>query len=113
MEGGMKKITVVSSVVLTACAVVALATPAWQGVFNKTYTPKSGSALAKARCSSCHAKGSTASLNVYGKQLKGKPVTAASLKGIEKLDSDKDKACNIKEIKAGTLPGDSKSKPKI
>jgi hypothetical protein len=33
------------------------------------------------------------------------------LSSIEKLDSDKDGVSNINEIKAGTLPGDPKSKP--
>ncbi len=35
-----------------------------------------------------------------------------ALKAIEKLDSDKDGASNIVEIRAGTLPGDPTSKPK-
>lgn len=107
----MKKITIVSCVALTAVATVALATGAWQGVFNKAYKLKAGTALAKAGCSACHVKGSTTKLNPYGKSLKGKKATAATLKAIEKIDSDKDKASNIKEIKAGTLPGDPKSKP--
>lgn len=43
--------------------------------------------------------------------LKGKKAAAASLKAVECKDADKDGISNIAEIKAGTLPGDPKSKP--
>jgi hypothetical protein len=36
----------------------------------------------------------------------------AAYKAIESLDSDKDGAANLAEIKAGTLPGDAASKPR-
>jgi len=102
-------------VIVTALAVVssaALATAQWNTAFKDTYKPKSDSALGKAGCVICHTKAGAKDLNPYGKDLKGKPVSADSLKKIEKKDSDKDKATNIAEIKAGTLPGDAKSKPK-
>jgi hypothetical protein len=64
----------------------------------------------------CHVKGKE--LNVYGKDVqkamqekKTKDLTAEILKSIEKLDSDKDGVSNGDELKAGTLPGDPKSKP--
>jgi phosphoribosylformylglycinamidine (FGAM) synthase PurS component len=64
----------------------------------------------------CHVKGKV--LNPYGKDLaagmkalKTKKITPDVLKKVAKLDSDKDKASNEKELKAGTLPGDPKSKP--
>jgi hypothetical protein len=41
-----------------------------------------------------------------------KSFTAAMLTKTAALDSDKDGAKNAAEIKAGTLPGDPKSKPK-
>lgn len=102
--------TIIAIVAIIAIlSTAALASIAWQKVFMDTYKPKPDSELAKAKCKICHVKGSE--LNAYGKAINGKPKTAASLKAIEKLDSDKDGVSNINEIKAGTLPGDPKSKP--
>lgn len=103
------------TIILIAIAVVVLstaafATAAWLKVFTSTYKPKANSALVKAKCQICHTL-KVPALNPYGAALKGKKMVAASLKAIEKLDSDKDKFSNIAEIKAGTLPGDPKSKP--
>lgn len=96
--------------------VSALATPKYFGTFRKTYPAPKESALVKANCNACHLKGTE--LNVYGKDVqkamvakKTKELTAEILKSIETLDSDKDGASNGTEIKAGTLPGDPKSKP--
>jgi mono/diheme cytochrome c family protein len=107
----MKTLTLVLVVVLVTFAVAVLATPALKATFDKTYHPKAGTALAKAGCVTCHTKMGSTQLNSYGMELKGKPMTAASLKSIEKMDADKDGASNITEIKAGTLPGDGRSKP--
>ncbi len=92
-------------------AAAALATPQFNKLFDQTYKPKAGTALAKAGCTVCHAKAGSTQLNPYGKSLAGKPVTVASLRSVEKLDSDKDGYNNITEIKAGTLPGNPKSHP--
>jgi len=100
-------IAVVVAVLLIATA--AFATVTWSKLFNDTYKPKPGSAIVKAKCQLCHTKG--VALNPYGSSLKGKKIEAASLKAVERLDADKDKFSNIAEIKAGTLPGDPKSKP--
>jgi len=105
------------TIILIALAVAVLstaafATAAWLKLFNSTYTPKAGTALAGAKCAICHVKG-TVKLNPYGMELKGKPMTAASLKAIEKMDADKDGFSNLAEIKAGTLPGDAASKPAV
>jgi len=98
--------------VLLVCG-AAFATLAWQKVFNDLYKPKPDSAIAKAKCDLCHVKSKPKiQLNPYGKLLRKKKIEAATLKSIEKKDADKDKASNIAEIKAGTLPGDPKSKPK-
>lgn len=107
----MRKTRIIVASLLAVLLVVsaAFATGAWFKLFNDTYKPKADSAIAKAKCQLCHTKGVT--LNPYGTNLKGKKIEAASLKAIEKLDSDKDKFSNIAEIKAGTLPGDPKSKP--
>jgi len=100
-------IAILLAVLLISSA--ALATPVWSKLFNDTYKPKPGSAIVKAKCQLCHMK--SFAFNPYGMSLKGKKMVAASLKAIEKLDADKDGFTNIAEIKAGTLPGDPKSKP--
>lgn len=90
----------------------AFATMQWYKTFTKTYKPASGSALKNAQCAVCHMKpNGQGELNPYGKELKGKKISDASLKAIEKLDADKDGFSNIKEIKSGTLPGNANSKP--
>lgn len=93
-----------------------LATPKHMVTFNRTYSPAKESAVAKAKCAVCHVKGKE--LNLYGKDLqkvmreKGtKDVSAEILKAVENLDSDKDGAVNLNELRAGTLPADAKSKP--
>lgn len=102
-------IGIVLAVLLISSA--AFATAQWMKTFNDTYKPKAGTALAKAKCATCHVKPAGGALNPYGNALKGKKINAASLKAVEKMDSDKDRVSNIAEIKAGTLPGDAKSKP--
>ncbi|MGC8861162.1 MAG: hypothetical protein ACP5R5_00130 [Armatimonadota bacterium] len=110
----MRKIGI--GVLVTAGVLLAIgsafATLAWFKVFNECYAPKPNGAIKKARCAVCHLDtAGKKGLNPYGQLLKGKKVEAASLKAIEQKDADKDKFSNIAEIKAGTLPGDPKSKP--
>ena len=95
----------------------AIAKPPFLQTFKTTYNIKEGSKLDKAGCGICHA-GAPPKLNPYGKDVQkqmkadgAEAVTEDTLKKIEKLDSDKDKATNIAEIKADTLPGDPASKP--
>ncbi|HEY3413026.1 MAG TPA: hypothetical protein VGM51_08210 [Armatimonadota bacterium] len=102
---------------LALMASAAMAHPNFVGTFKQKYPAPAGSALAKATCAICHV-GFTPKLNPYGVDLqkalradKTKTLSAAELAKVEKLDSDKDGAKNIVEIKAGTLPGDAKSKP--
>ncbi|MBM3494655.1 MAG: hypothetical protein FJX72_10135 [Armatimonadetes bacterium] len=106
---------------LAACLVLsgvaAFGSPALQIEFDKLAKPPKGSALAKAACAACHVAGK-ATLNSYGKDMaaalkaaKTKKLTAPVMRKLAKLDSDKDKATNGAELKAGTLPGDPKSKP--
>lgn len=99
-------------------AATALATPMMKLEFDKVAKPPKQSRLATSGCVVCHTKGKE--LNPYGKdvaaaikalKIKPKKITPDVLKKIAKLDSDKDKASNEKELKAGTLPGDAKSKP--
>jgi mono/diheme cytochrome c family protein len=96
--------------VLAILSGAAFATVAWQKVFNNLYKPSAGTDIAKAKCQICHTQKTGGPLNPYGKALNGKKADAASLKSVEQLDSDKDGKTNIQEIKAGTLPGDAKSK---
>ena len=107
----MKKYRTIMAILIAVLLIssAALATAQWLKLFTDTYKPKPGSAIVKAECQLCHTKG--VALNPFGTLLKGKPMTAATLKAIEKMDPDKDKFSNIQEIKAGTLPGDAKSKP--
>lgn len=109
----------VAVVLVVGMAVWANAKAADTVVFKQIYAPKEGTDLAKAMpCLVCHSKMpvTKADLNPYGKDLakaaSGKAVDEKALRAIEKLDSDKDGASNIVEIKAGTHPGDPKSKPK-
>jgi hypothetical protein len=95
----------------------AAATPAMTGTLKSLYSPKDGTDLAKAMpCLACHTAmpGTKTSLNPYAldlqKAAKG-TFTEAAFKAVEALDSDKDGFKNIDELKAGTLPGDPKSKP--
>jgi hypothetical protein len=102
-------------VVVLLVSTIAWAYPAYLKTFMDTYKVKPDSALGKASCAVCHvAKDKTNQWNPYGQDLKkvlaGGKVTKAALAKIEKLDSDKDGVSNIDEIKAGTLPGDPKSK---
>ncbi len=106
---------VVTTLVTFGLVMAALASPKMQVLFTKTYPAPKNSDLAKAKCAVCHVKGKE--LNVYGKDIqkamqekKTKELTAEILKSIEKLDSDKDGVSNGEELKAGTLPGDPKSK---
>ena len=111
----MKKIYIITAVLVAVfmfCS-AAFATLVWQKEFNNLYKPKADSELQKAKCLTCHTKpNGKEGQNAYGKQLEKKKIEAASLKAIEKLDADKDGHTNIVEIKAGTLPGNPKSKPK-
>ncbi len=110
MTGSRTLVAVVIAVFVLASA--AFATITWQKEFDKLYKPKATSELKKARCAVCHVdKAGKGALNPYGKALEKKKLESASFKAIEKLDSDKDGFTNIDEIKAGTLPGDPKSKP--
>ncbi len=103
---------------LSVAAATALALPTMMLTFNTTYKTKipAGSALSKAGCAICHAKPNGGALNPYGEDLKkamagSKTLTAATLKKVEDLDSDKDGVKNIDEITKGTLPGSDKSVP--
>ncbi len=103
------------AVALAGITTAALAQPTFVPTFNTTYKIKPTSKIGKAMCAACHI-GMGPKNNAYGNDLhkamgKSKVLTAAMLKKIEALDSDKDGVKNLAEIKADTLPGDPKSKP--
>ena len=114
----MKLTKLVVTVGTAVLATAAIAMPTMTGVFKDTYKPAADSEVAKAGCATCHVAKSV-KYNPYGEDLKKamaeaktKKLTADVLKKVEALDSDKDGAKNIDEIKAGTLPGDKASSPK-
>ncbi len=103
---------------LTTLASLAIALPPMVKDFETAYGVKKGSSLNKLGCAVCHV-GKTTKLNPYGVDLKKalsaaktKQLTPEILKSVEEMDSDKDGATNIAEIKADTNPGDAKSRPK-
>jgi hypothetical protein len=117
----MKKTTVAVSVLLAFCVgTTLLANLDNQKAFVAKY-PDAKASLGK--CTTCHVKPlpkkeeGQHELNPYGKDVQTKAVVdpkAAKkeykFEKIEGLDSDGDGVKNIDEIKAGTNPGDPKSK---
>lgn len=105
-----RTVALIVTAVFVICG-VAMATPQWTKMFNDTYKPKAGTALAAGGCKICHTSPSGGARNKYGKLLDGKAVTAASLKAVGAKDADGDGFTNAQEIAAGKLPGDASSKP--
>lgn len=62
-------------------------------------------------CVICHSKGEESNLNSYGKSFLHAGATLDSFVRIEKLDSDKDGAMNLYEIKTYHYPGDGNDRP--
>ena len=98
---------------------MAVAMPTWTSEFNNHYKVGKDSALKKANCGVCHQGMAVKKFNPYGDdlkkvmaELKVTKVSPDVFKKVEVLDSDKDGAKNIDEIKADTNPGDAKSTPK-
>lgn len=115
----MKKSTMAVAVLFAACAATTLlGTLDNQKAFVTKY-PNAKATLGK--CSTCHArslpKKEDHENNAYGKDVLAKAVVdpkaakkTYAFEKIEGLDSDGDGVKNIDEIKAGTNPGDPKSK---
>lgn len=102
---------------LAVLSAAAIALPSFTTPFNENYKVKKGSSLDKAGCAVCHV-GKSMKLNPYGLDLKTAirkakvtKLTPEVLKQVEELDSDKDGAKNLDEIKADALPGDPKVTP--
>lgn len=112
----MKLSIVPYTIAVIGIAAMAFAKPAFVKDFDTTYGIKKTSALGQAKCGACHT-GMTKKLNSYGIDLQkavkasgGTALNAAVMKKVDGIDSDKDGAKNVDELKAGTLPGDAKSK---
>src|SRR5262245_65787411 len=86
-------------------ALVAQASPRYRRAFLAKYPPAENTTLGE--CGTCH-QATPPALNPYGAAFKAAHYT---FDDIEKVDSDKDGASNLAEIKALTLPGDSADKP--
>ena len=89
------------------------ATPLSNKMFKETYPGKDKSYYS---CIVCHTgeKGKKGEINPYGLSLNLKEkeiLTLEKLKAAESLDPDADGVSSVKEIEAGTLPGDPKSVP--
>ncbi len=91
---------------------MASALTAYSKVFHEKYQVKEGSNLDKAACMVCHVGVKGGKLNPYGKDLqtkmkeaKSKKLTPEILAKVEDIDSDKDGAKNIDEIKKDANPG--------
>ena len=110
------RIIAIGLLMLSACA--SLAKPPFLKVFLSTYKIDPNSELGKARCQACHMPPAPPQRNSYGLQVQTqmeasheRMITPELLHLIEKKDADGDGVINLDEIKAGMLPGDSKSKP--
>lgn len=118
----MTQRTFITHISLVAAAALgtttALAVPSAPGKFADFYQAKGIDvrALSEQSCRLCHGGifPNGGNLNDFGSDVRAKLDIRAStvdFSAIEGLDSDGDGASNLDEIKAGTLPGDSSSKP--
>lgn len=106
----MKRLLTLS--LMLGLAVIVMAMPTFGKVFETNYKVKKDGVLDKAGCALCHAGAKGGKLNPYGTDLAAamktantKKLTPDVLKAVENLDSDKDGAKNIDEIKADKHPG--------
>jgi hypothetical protein len=100
----------------TALGGAAFGTPVIQNQFKGVCKPKPATALGRAQCKSCHV--TPPKLNSFGTDVKSemgkqktKTFTPAIWAKLAGRDSDGDGANDKREIAAGTLPGDARSKP--
>jgi hypothetical protein len=63
------------------------------------------------RCEICHGSGGGTERNAYGRDWQSRGESIESFKRIELFDSDGDGISNIKEIIAGSNPGNARSTP--
>ena len=105
------------TIIFATMAAAAIAYPTLIKDFEAFYKIDDKNALKKETCNVCHV-GKSPKFNPYGQdmkkvfgELKVKKMTVDVAKKLDELDSDKDGVKNGEEVKAGTLPGDNKSKP--
>jgi hypothetical protein len=107
--------------VATSCLMlssVAFATPLLQQQFLDRCRVRPGSRLEQAHCRTCHSE--LPRLNPFGRDVqaemareKNRTFSRKLWRRLGPLDSDRDGVSNRREIEAGTLPGDAKSKPAV
>jgi hypothetical protein len=107
--------------VATSCLMlssVGFATPLLQQQFFDRCKIKAGSRIEQAHCRTCHSE--LPKLNPFGRDVqaemareKNRTFSREVWRKLEPLDSDRDGVSNRREIEAGTLPGDPKSKPAV
>src|SRR6266542_1351973 len=107
--------------VATSCLLlgsVAFATPLLQQQFFDRCRVKAGSQLEHAHCRNCHSE--LPKLNPFGRDVraemareKNRTFSRKLWRRLGPLDSDRDGVSNRREIEAGTLPGDARSKPAV
>jgi hypothetical protein len=107
--------------VATSCLMlggVAFATPLLQQQFFDRCKVRPGSRLEQVHCRTCHSE--LPRLNSFGRDVqaemareKNRTFSRKLWRRLGPLDSDRDGVSNRREIEAGTLPGDAKSKPAV
>jgi hypothetical protein len=115
MRNFHRRSQMLGAIIGMALASVASATPLLQQQFKDICKPPAGSALDLAQCRTCHA--ALPKLNAFGRDVKremvrqhSRTLTPAIWKKLAPRDSDKDGMSNGREVEAGTLPGDRKSR---
>jgi uncharacterized membrane protein len=108
----LKNVRLILPVVLLLMVALAGALPPYWSTFEEHYTPEPGSALAEARCLTCHVQPDGGRRNPYGQAvqdaLRQSPesvVTMAILRQVEELDSNGNGRTNLQEIRDGLPPG--------
>jgi len=108
----MKKIIVFSSVIALGLGIASIASA--KSSYVTDFTAKYGSVAGTSySCNICHT--TTPALNSYGTDFASTTIPSHTARvfdaGLETRDSDSDAFSNLDEIRAGTFPGNSASKP--
>lgn len=104
------------ALLISALAPMAMANGEFLDAFMSHYKLKEESPLGEKSCGVCHVSDSDFAFNAYGKDLKkvmtdkgAAEVSGDLLASLDVADSDGDGTPNLKEIEAGSFPGDPSS----